>query len=236
MNVVITGANKGLGLCLVKIFAENNHNVIAGVYEKDDTSKLFDYINSHKYSGKIIPIPMDIIDEEMIKRASEEAYNRLGYVDVVINNAGILLPKDRTDTILEMDIDVLRKSIEVNTIGTVIVIKHFYKIMRKDGKGMMILVTSEAGSMINTGANFPAYSISKAAANKAVFILRETVKSDCIVYAMHPGRMNTDMGRETAQIEPEESAEGIYKIATGKTNVVKDSIGFINYKGEPMTI
>lgn len=62
----------------------------------------------------------------------------------------------------------------------------------------MIFITSEAGSMANSGVDFPAYSISKTAANKIVYILRATVGEKYKIYAMHPGRMNTDMGRATA--------------------------------------
>ncbi|MEZ0537571.1 SDR family NAD(P)-dependent oxidoreductase [Caldicellulosiruptoraceae bacterium PP1] len=236
MNVVITGTNKGLGLCLLKVFAENGHKVVAGIYEKYNFSQVTEYIDNCKYKDNIILVPMDVSNEDMVKKAAEKSYINFGPIDVVINVAGILLPTDRTDTILNGDIDVLRKSIEINTIGTVIVMKHFYKYIKKDGTGIMIFVTSEAGSVTNSGSNFPAYSISKAAANKAVFILRSTVQNQVKVYAMHPGRMNTDMGKTTAQIEPEESAIGIYKIVTGETHIYHNTTGFINYKGEEMTI
>ena len=65
---------------------------------------------------------------------------------------------------------------------------------------------------------FPSYGISKTAANKIVQILRETVK-DVEILAVHPGRMNTEMGRTTAEIEPEEAAEGIYRIVAGETRL-----------------
>ena len=108
--------------------------------------------------------------------------------------------------------------------------------MRKDGNGMIIMITSEAGSMSTNGAVYPAYSISKAAANKAVFVFRATLGDKYKIYAMHPGRMNTEMGRTYAQIEPEESANSIYSIAIGEKVIHDNGKGFINYKGEPMNL
>ena len=143
---------------------------------------------------------------------------------------------DQEGTITETDIDVLRKTLEVNTVGTVMVLKYFLPFMSDGGSGMIISITSEAGSLSNTGTIFPAYSVSKAAANKAVFIFRAAVGDRYRIYAMHPGRMNTEMGRRFAQIEPEESARSIYKIATGETEIMDDGTGFINYKGEAMSI
>lgn len=234
MNVVVTGANKGLGFCLAKLFVERGHRVLAGSHKVEDAHELKALESANK--ERLVVIPMDVSDESSISAASQTARDVFGSVDVLINNAGILMPTDRTQFIYDLDIDDLRKTIEVNTVGTVIVMKYFLPVMRDDGTGTMIFVTSEAGSVSSSGSNFPAYSMSKAAANKAVFILRATVGDKYRIFALHPGRMNTDMGRTTAQIEPEESAEGIYSIVIGMKDVDARKFGFIDYKGEPMLI
>ena len=234
MNVLVTGANKGLGLSLVKVFAGNGHQVVAGAYGGDDTALLNDFAATA--AGKVTVIPMDVSDEASVQAAAQKAAAMYGAMDVLISNAGVLMPGDRIATLRETDIGELRRSLEINTVGNVIVIKHFLPLMRTGGQGLLIFITSEAGSISSSGANFPSYSISKTAANKTVFILRATVGDAYKVYAMHPGRMNTDMGRATAQIEPEESAEGIYRIATGITQVDESTNGFINYRGERMEL
>lgn len=234
MKIIITGANKGLGLSLVKVFAGNGHQVAAGAYGGDDLKLLTDFAATA--SEKVTLIPMDVTDEASVQAAAQKVAAIYGQVDVLIGNAGVLMPGDRTATLRETDIGELRRSLEINTVGNVIVIKHFLPLMRAGGQGMLIFITSEAGSITGSGANFPAYSISKTAANKTVFILRATVGDQYKIYAMHPGRMNTDMGRNTAQIEPEESAEGIYRIAMGITKVDEGANGFINYRGERMEI
>ena len=66
-------------------------------------------------------------------------------------------------------------------------------------------------------------------------IFRNTAQDDTI-YAMHPGRMNTEMGRRFAQIEASESAECIYELTTGKRQVSPDADWFIDYHGDPMEV
>jgi NAD(P)-dependent dehydrogenase (short-subunit alcohol dehydrogenase family) len=234
MNIVVTGANKGLGFYLTRAFAGNGHQVLAGVFAGEDAAALQALAVSHP--GRVRLVPLDVTDELSVNAAAEEACNYFGRVDVLIGNAGVLLIGDRTNTLYDLDIGELQRSIAVNTIGTVIPMKCFLPVMRDDGEGMMIFITSEAGSVSSSGSNFPAYSISKTAANKAVFILRATVGNKYKVYAMHPGRMNTDMGHTTAQIEPEKAAEGIYRIAVGTATIKDNGTGFINYKGETMPL
>jgi NAD(P)-dependent dehydrogenase (short-subunit alcohol dehydrogenase family) len=234
MNILITGANQGLGLSLVKVFTRHGHQVVAGLYPGDSASPLTNFAADNP--GQVTIIPMDVTDEDSIQTAALKIRDRFGKLDLVVSNAGVLALGDRTLTIAEMDIGDLRHSLEVNTIGTVIVMKHFLPLMPDDAQGMMLFITSEAGSVSNTGTFFPAYSISKTAANKAVFILRATAGKQCKIYALHPGRMNTEMGQTTAQIEPEEAAEGIYRIATGITVVDETETGFIDYRGERMPL
>ncbi|WPX08467.1 SDR family NAD(P)-dependent oxidoreductase [Anaerocellum danielii] len=235
MKVIVTGTNKGLGLCLVKKFAQMGHSVVAGFYEKDDISKLQEFVNSKNYNGEVFLVPMDVSDEKSVSQAVSIIKEKYSQIDAVIHNAAVLFPSDRNSDILNTDIDILRKTLEVNTIGTVIVMKHIYDIVRKDGKGIMIFITSDAASITNTGSSFPAYSISKAAANKAVIILKRTIGDACRIYAMHPGWMKTDMGGEGAQIDPMESAQGIYDIIVGNVKIDKD-VWYINYKGEQMIV
>ena len=88
---------------------------------------------------------------------------------------------------------------------------------------------------LDEGSLFPAYGVSKTTANKIIQTLRVTVGESINVYAVHPGRMNTDMGRTTAQIEPEEAAIGFCNILEGTTHIEKDQ-WFIDYRGNAMPL
>lgn len=226
MKVLITGANRGLGYELSRVYAEGGHEVYAGVLESADYSEL--KALKEKYPELTI-LPMDVTNREQVIEAAKVC----GELDVLINVAGILCKSDHTLAITEADPADLLLALDVNVMGNAHVIYAFHKSIVKDG--WFIDITSEGGSLQNIGTVFPAYSVSKAAENKMMGIFRKTV-SDYRIYAMHPGRMNTEMGRRFAQIEASESAECIYELTTGKRQVSPDADWFIDYHGDPMEV
>jgi NAD(P)-dependent dehydrogenase (short-subunit alcohol dehydrogenase family) len=228
MRVCIAGVNQGLGLVLSRLMAERGHTVYAG-YRNKMSSGVEEA--AAKFDG-YKPVEIDVTGESTVETAAH-LIAESGKLDAVVIVAGILLDSDRRLFITDADINDLRAALETNTVGSAIMIKYFNNLVA-DG-GMFIVISSEAGSMTNTGAKYPLYSISKAAQNKLTAIFAKTV-TNYAVYAIHPGRMNTVMGRSNAQIEPEESAEGIYKIITGEKKIPPENGWFINYKGERMEI
>jgi NAD(P)-dependent dehydrogenase (short-subunit alcohol dehydrogenase family) len=178
-------------------------------------------------------LELDVTKEAMAEEAAKKILEDGGKLDAVVVTAGILTDSDRDQLITDVRIDDLRAALEVNVVGSAIMIKHFSPLVN-DG-GMFITVTSEGGSMTNIGSKYPGYSVSKTAQNKLTAIFAKTVIRYKI-YAIHPGRMNTVMGRNDAQIEPEESALGIFSIITGEQRVPPEKGWFINYRGEAMEI
>jgi NAD(P)-dependent dehydrogenase (short-subunit alcohol dehydrogenase family) len=229
MRVCIAGVNQGLGLILSKLMAERGHKVYAGYLNKPSAAVSE---AAAKFDG-YEPIELDVTKEDAAERAARRVSESGGALDAVVVVAGILPSSDRSLFITEANIGDLRLALEANTIGSAIMIKHFSGLV-KDG-GMFIVVSSEAASMTNIGTKYPLYSISKAAQNKLVAIFAKTV-TNYTVYALHPGRMNTVMGHNDAQIEPEESAEGIYQIITREKKIPPKYGWFINYRGESMGI
>jgi NAD(P)-dependent dehydrogenase (short-subunit alcohol dehydrogenase family) len=178
-------------------------------------------------------LELDVTKEAVAEGAAKKILEDGGKLDAVVVTAGILTDSDRDRLITDTHIDDLRAALEVNVVGSAIMIKHFSPLVN-DG-GMFITITSEAGSMTNIGLKYPGYSVSKAAQNKLIAIFAKTLIR-CQIYAIHPGRMNTVMGRNDAQIEPEESALGIFRIITGEQRVSPEKGWFINYRGEAMEI
>lgn len=228
MNVVIIGATQGLGLCLVKRFLESGHKVAAGVVDREVPMSLKPLTET--YGDKLLVFQADVTNEEEIQKGAQACGEFLGEVDSLCNVAGVLLPGDRVNTIEKCDVAELRKTMAVNAMGPVIVGKYFYPVMKKGGS--LFTITSEGVNVKSCGTWVPCYALSKLAATKVAGIFNASVE-DVDFYSVHPGRMNTEMGRTTAQIEPEESAEGIYKLMTGVTPVSRQE-WYIDYKGEPM--
>lgn len=226
MNIVIIGAAKGLGLCLTRLLLEKGHTVAAGTVEQTPELTAL----AGKYGSSLMVFNADVTDEGQMQRAAKSVADFFGPIDALCNTAGVLLDQDRIRLLHECDIGELRLSLEVNTVGPVITAKSFYPYMAKGAS--VFTVTSEGVGIKSCGTWVPCYGLSKAAATKVSGILNASV-SDVNFYSVHPGRMNTDMGRTTAQIEPEESAEGFCRLMDGSTKVSRDE-WYIDYLGNPM--
>ncbi|MDR0589127.1 MAG: SDR family oxidoreductase [Spirochaetaceae bacterium] len=229
MRVCIVGVNQGLGLVLSRLMAEKGHIVYA-CFRNQPSRGVREA--AREFAGFKM-VELDVTREAMAEGAAKKILEDGGKLDAVVVTAGILTDSDRERLITDVRIEDLRAALEVNVVGSAIMIKHFGPLVN-DG-GMFITITSEAGSMTNIGLKYPGYSVSKAAQNKLVAIFAKTLVRYKI-YALHPGRMNTVMGRKDAQIEPEESARGIIKIITGEQRVPPERGWFIDYHGEAMEI
>lgn len=224
MKVLVIGAGKGLGNVLCDMLAERGHQVVVGYYGVE---------LEEKRDGNKYLLPMDVTNEEQMKAAAKEIRTEVGTLDAVVDVAGILLPSDRTESLMTESVADISRHMQVNAIGLVTAFRTIYPIMEKGSR--FYAVTSEGGSFTLAGTLFPAYGVSKTAANKFVQVLRLTV-TDVDLIAVHPGRMNTEMGKTTAQIEPEESAEGFCKLIEGVTPVNSQENWFIDYQGKPMPV
>lgn len=228
MNIVIIGATQGLGLCLTRKFLKHGHKVAAGIVERSTPAALAAL--QETYSGMLKVFQADVTDEPELLRGAALCRDFMGEIDSLCSVAGILLPGDRVNTIERTDIAELRRTFDVNAVGPVIVGKSFYPVMKRGGS--VFIVTSEGMNIKWCGQWIPCYSLSKIAATKAVGIFNAAVK-DVDFYAVHPGRMNTEMGRTSAQIEPEESADGLFRLMTGEAPVSREH-WYIDYQGREM--
>ena len=228
MNTVVIGATQGLGLELTKKLLMEGHCVAAGVVERDVPAALAELLRS--YGNKLLVFKADVTNEEEILCGAKQCVDFMGNIHALCNVAGVLLKGDRTNTIDVCDISELRKTMEVNALGPIIVAKSFYPYMEDGGK--IFTITSEGVGVKSCGTWVPCYALSKTAATKVSGMFNEAV-SRVDFFAVHPGRMNTEMGKTTAQIEPEESAAGIYRLMAGQQETSRAE-WYINYKGEPM--
>jgi len=234
MRILITGANRGLGFELSKLALSEGHSVFAGAYVPDgmaDLEKL-----KEKYPEKLEIIQLDVANDISVTDAVKKIETKTGALDALVNNAGILLNKNKR--IDELEIEELRRSFEINTFGPYRVLKSLLPLLYKGENKVIINISSEASSITNVGINYCSYSMSKVALTMMNQMFANLLKDQGFsVYAVHPGRMNTQMGKDTAQIEPSESAVGILAIITGKLKPkIEGGVWFVNYRGEPMKL
>lgn len=236
---LITGASRGLGFELVKMGLEKGYQIAACWlgYPEDNTDllKLKD-----QYGEQLTILQMDVTKEEEAAQAAKQFSEKFNKLDFIVNNAGVLFESkyDKSDAIKDLDINMFRKTLEVNTVGPAIVLKEFIPYIYRSDAPCIINITSEAGHLDPGGHNYLAYSVSKHGVNMYTQKIRNYLastegKEHIRIFMVHPGRMQTVMGVENAQIAPNESAKGIYQLID-KTLDPKLDIPFVNYMGEQM--
>lgn len=224
MRYVVTGANRGIGLELVKQLARRGDAVEAAVRDPAAAAALREL--SDAASGAIRVHGCDVASD-----ASVEAFGAsVGDVeiDVVINNAGIM---GRMLSLEGLDLEDALRTFDVNALGPVRVVRAMLPKMLKSSVRRIVHITSGMGSIDdNTSGGAYAYRMSKAAlnmANKSMSVdLRE--RGFCCV-VMNPGWVKTDMGGAGAPTRVEESVSKMLARIDGLTTAQTGA--FLDYKG-----
>ncbi|WP_416147216.1 SDR family NAD(P)-dependent oxidoreductase [Salipaludibacillus sp. HK11] len=235
MEVLITGANRGLGLALTKTLITSGHKVIAIVRsEQSNCDNLRCLLDKH--AERLLVFYLDVTNETEVQELAFRLKEKDVQLDGLINNAGILL--GRNESIENLVMNKVRDSFAINVYGSMNIIKHTLPLMNSNSEQQKIILTisSEAGSITNAYDGDYPYAISKAAVNMFTKQIKEHVKGgNTRVFVIHPGWMRTDMGGENALVSPNTTAEELMKIIEGRIDI-SDDYFFINYLGEPMDL
>ncbi|MCV9885849.1 SDR family oxidoreductase [Metabacillus halosaccharovorans] len=233
MNILITGANRGLGLALTTEAVKRGHTVIAGVRNLVKGTDQLHHLRS-LFPHQVQLLSLDVTEEATCKESSEILASENITLDVIINNAAIL--NERSKSIEELDIEKVEQSFNINLFGPMRVVKHFLPYLNKEPDASIINISSEAGSFQNAyGGDFP-YALSKSALNMFSQQLKKYLADAQVsVFAVHPGWIKTDMGGDKAPGTPEVSARGILDIAEKKQKITGNAT-FINSNGDPMPL
>jgi NAD(P)-dependent dehydrogenase (short-subunit alcohol dehydrogenase family) len=193
---LVTGASRGLGREVARRLAEAGYIVLAGVRDPAKMTPM----------RGVEVLPLDVADPDSIAAAAALVKARHGRLDVLVNNAGILL--DGSTGLLEQEADVLRRSLETNTLGPLLMVQAFVPLM---GKGGRIVNVSSGGGQLSVPSTWaPTYSISKTALNAVTVKLAEALRPRGIaVNAVCPGWVRTDMGGAKAPRDLQQGADSI---------------------------
>jgi NAD(P)-dependent dehydrogenase (short-subunit alcohol dehydrogenase family) len=189
-TVLVTGANRGLGRALAaEALARNARRVYAG------TRRPLAHADP-----RITPLMLDVTSPEQVQAAARE----VGALDVLINNAGILLRDDLTDPA------AIERHLAVNLFGTYAMIQAFLPALSRSGGAIVNILSRNALAPIPV---MPAYSISKAAAFSLTQSLRVLLSGHGVrVHAVLPGPVDTDMlhGVDIPKASPESVAAAVF--------------------------
>ena len=222
-RVLITGANRGIGLELARQYADNGNDVIACVRNPGSA----DALNELAAGGKVSVEQMDVGDPQSISAARA----RIGDVpiDILINNAGAV--GGAHQSIDDLDLEEWHRSLNVNTIGPLLIARAFKPNLVASGNGKLLTVTSQLAASTWPMGGMYIYSSTKAGVSKVCQALAIDWKDEPITIAlMHPGWVQTDMGGPHAEITADESAKGIIAVIDGMTKA--DSGKFYKWNGD----
>ncbi|NRF31208.1 SDR family oxidoreductase [Vibrio coralliilyticus] len=222
-TVLITGANRGIGLSLVKNYLAQGWQVHATYRSEKSSQDLLelegDNLTCH---------PLDVTDYQGLS----EFANALPALDVLINNAGYYGPKGYGFG--NTDIDEWRKVLEINTIAPLKLVEALFPNLQTGQLKKIACLSSKVGSMTeNTSGGGYIYRSSKAALNSVVKSLSNDLSSqDFTVLALHPGWVQTEMGGPNALIDTQTSAAGLVEVIESAD--ISRSGEFINYDGSAL--
>ncbi|SHF40536.1 NAD(P)-dependent dehydrogenase, short-chain alcohol dehydrogenase family [Seinonella peptonophila] len=208
---LVTGGNRGIGYELVKQLALNGFKVILTSRDLEKGHKAA--LKCKESNLNVSFLMLDIDNPESIHQAVSIINERFGRLDVLINNAGVYL--DRNKKLVDIDPSILERTMATNFFGAYHVIRSFIPLMEKQGYGRIINVSSEYGSMGEM--SYPgvgAYKLSKLALNGLTRLLAAEIKGDIQINAVDPGWVSTDMGGPSAPRTPKQAAESILWLAT----------------------
>lgn len=184
--VVITGASSGIGEITAKTLAKLGANVVLGARRLDRLENLVAAIEAE--GGKAIAVKMDVTQREDVEHLIKSAVEHFGRVDVLINNAGVML----LSTMDKLRVDEWDKMIDINVKGVLYGIAAVLPVMKAQKSGQIINVSSVAGIKVFSGLG-TVYSATKFAVKAISEGLRQEVGSEIRTTTIMPGAVATEL-------------------------------------------
>lgn len=220
-NVLITGANKGIGFETAKQMARLGYFVYLASRDKARGIEAVKKLNADAISN-VAAIEMDVTDIHSIQRAKQELEARVEAIDVLINNAGI--GGEPPQNASGIDLENLRKVFDTNFFGVIQTTQLFISLLQKSGEPRIINVSSEVGSLTVQSnrawkqydhAKLTAYASSKTALNAfTVMLAYEFRETNFRINSVTPGYTATDLNQFRGPQTVEQGARVIVQYAT----------------------
>jgi NAD(P)-dependent dehydrogenase (short-subunit alcohol dehydrogenase family) len=248
---IITGADRGIGFEVSRELGALGFKIV--LTSPDRARGELAAAKLRREGLNIVYRKLDLLNERDIRSLSVFVLNKFGRVDVLVNNAGVMLDSGRSKVegllsrrikkipkrkgvgegpgILEINIDIVRATLEINTLGALKMCQAFVPVMMKADYGRVVNVSSSLGQLndMTDEDKVPAYQMSKTALNAVTRMVADAASgSNVAVNSVCPGWTRTDIGGPEAPQSTEEAAETIVWLATQPDNGPTD--GFFRDK------
>jgi len=215
---LVTGANKGIGFEVARQLARKGFRVFLGARNREAGRAAAEKLRregekerNHEGHDVVTVLQIDVADAASVERAAEEFSRHSDYLDVLVNNAGILLDGDKD--VLTATPETLETTLRTNTLGALLVAQAFVPFLKKSGAPRIVNVSSGGGQLAGGADGWaPAYCISKTALNGVTAQLA-TALPKFAVNSVCPGWVRTDMGGPNATRSVGEGATGTVWLA-----------------------
>jgi len=240
-SVLVTGANRGIGLTFCKHYLEEGCRVLATCRNPDNAAELHALQAHHK--GKLTLHKLDICSADSIMDF-KQALNNMP-VDLLINNAGIMSTRgnfvdftDQLNNSPEALPEITQQwltAFNTNTIGPIMLTLMLLPNLEKGSKKKVVMVSSQMGSITHhaqdTSTSANVYRSTKSALNSATNCLAIALKPKEInLLLLHPGWVRTDMGGNQADIDVDTSVAGMAQVIA--TSQPSKALQLLSYRGE----
>jgi NAD(P)-dependent dehydrogenase (short-subunit alcohol dehydrogenase family) len=202
-TILITGTNRGIGLELVRQYADKGHKILACCRAPDQADAL------KAISGDVEIFALDVGSADSCRSLQAELSGRP--VDILIHNAGVMCQRDFR--IGNANYEEFLHVMNINTVGPYRVIDTLISNLRAGAEKKVVIVSSTMGTIAETSGGVIPYRASKAAANQVAASLQQELGGEGFkIIPVHPGWVRTDMGGPSGLISTEESATGLRKV------------------------
>ena len=230
-NVLVTGGTRGIGEAISREFAKKGYNLIINYINSNEKAQNLKQELEKEYNIKVLPIQTDISNEIAIKNMVDTAIKEFGKIDVLVNNAGIVMDREFEDRTVED----WKKTLDINLIAPFVLTKLVGKEMMKQKSGAIINISSTNG--INT--YYPTsvdYDASKSGLISLTYDSAVQFAPYVRVNCVAPGWVNTEMNKELPEDFVKEETERILvkrfaepkEIAKVVTFLASEDASFVN--------
>ena len=229
-TVLITGANRGLGIAMCEQFLRGGYRVFAGA--RQSLSNL-DALSA-SFPGMLTCLPLDVTSLEQVRAARQQLAGLTGGLDILINNAGVHLDSKVTALeVLDLDDPAWQTTFDINSFGPLRVTQQMLPLLENAARKLIINISSEAGSIGECWRDREFfYCMSKAALNMQTRLLQNYLQPRGFsVLSVHPGWFRSDMGGPEADISPDEAASAIFNLAEREEPVAEI---YMDYQLNPL--
>jgi len=209
-NALVTGSNRGIGFQICRELSERGYHVYATGRDADRLNQTIGMLRAE--NDNITARVLDVTDKDSLAKLVKEFRRENVELDVLVNNAAILLDKDKS--ILEISKEDFLQTLNTNTVAPLIVTRAFLPFMKRGSR--IVMMSSDAGAYCQKISDWgPAYSLSKTGINAVTRHLAPLLADQgVLINCVNPGWTKTDMGGDGALRSVQEGAETPVWLAT----------------------